>query len=306
MNTSGANNSRRSNTVVVSRRFSLFSKEVENLDLRNIDDGSSTGIGTNTMGRPNRRRCSLFFEEQDKAAITDRVKICNSDLHMINDAFADDNVDIVGDALSPIKDPWRVADKKERNLSLALNFDMKSLFSSDEESRRASIAFAKFVTEELDTTNMTHSTKHERTLSLAMNFDMKSLFSSDEESRRASMAFAKLISEEIDTVKAAQTRQPCVDSGMENQLSHATSHATSSINSTSIFQNPFQNNLANYYLMIRGNLCDAMQRSQETRAAIGNLKAKVLSQVPQVNEPLKRTVIKRSQPSKYLSAGKQR
>jgi len=306
MNTSGANNNRRSNTVVVSRRFSLFSKEVENLELRNIDDGSSTGIGTNTMGRPNRRRCSLFFEEQDNAAITDRVKICNSDLHMINDAFADDNVDIVSDALSPIKDPWRVADKKERNLSLALNFDMKSLFSSDEESRRASIAFAKFVADELDTTNMTHSTKHERTLSLAMNFDMKSLFSSDEESRRASIAFAKLISEELDTVKAAQTRQPCVDSGLQNQLSHATSHATSSTSSTSIFQNPFQNNLANYYLMIRGNLCDAMQRSQATRKAIGDLKANVLSQVPQVNEPLKRTVIKRSQPSKYPSARKQR
>jgi len=297
-------NDRPSNRVVVSRRYSLFSKEIDSV----LGDGGIAASGTPTLGRLNRRRCSLFFDDQDSAAITDSVKICNTDPNVINDATADVNLDAYDDSLASIKDHWRVTDKQERNLSLAMNFDIKSLFSCDEETRRASMAFAKFVSEELDTANVTHpTTKHERTLSLAMNFDMKSLFSSDEESRRASIAFAKLITDELDSAKAAHNRQPYVDSQKEDPPLPI----SSDIDSPSFFQN----NLANYYLMIRENLCNAMHRSEatraaigkmKTRAAIGNMNANILTQAPQLRDSPKKSVIKRSQPSKHLSGRKER
>jgi len=255
----------------------------------------------NAPERPNRRRCSLSFKEQEISNIGDRVEICNDDLDMIKDTFIDEIEDVVSiaekidrfdDKLSPINDPWRVSTKKERNLSLAANFDIKSLVSLDEESHRTSTACAKFAKDELDTTNVTHPSKYKRNLSLATNFDTKSLFSSDEEIRRASIAFSKLISEELDTTNIAQTRQPDMDSQRVEQLSQATP--------TKDCSPSFPSNSASYYLMIQDNLCKAMLKSEKTRVVIGKMKANAFTQVPQVKESLKRKVIKKSQPSKYL------
>lgn len=193
------------------------------------------------------------------------------DIDVLEDEFGDKDVDLFDDNLSPIKDDWKSFTKRERNLSLAMSFDMKSLFSSDEK---------------------TGGTKRERNQSLAMNIDIKSIFSSDEESRRASITFAKLLTEELDNANVTQILKP-------HEKTEGEQHLFPAISST----NPlpfFTGNLATYYTMIRHNLCETMVKSEETRVVVEKMNEAVYRKVPQLKDYLKRKVFKNSQPRKHV------
>lgn len=267
---------RRSSTVVFCRRYSLLYKE-KGIAAGNSDDMNRTVTTTmGTSGRTTSRRCSLFFEEKDIDNTNDRLGIDNDgednlDIDVFEDVFNDINADIFDDNLSPIKDHWKSFAKRERNLSLAMSFDMKSFFSPDEETRRA---------------------KRERNLSLTMNVDIKPLFSSDEENRRASITFTKLLTEELDNANVAQVLQPHENPQEKEQLSPA-------VSSTDPLPF-FTGNLATYYMMIQDNLCEAMVKSEKTRLVVEKMNEAVFRKAPQLKEYLKRTVFKRSQPRKYV------
>jgi len=127
--------------------------------------------------------------------------------------------------------------------------------------------------------------KKERSLSLAMN-----------NSSRSSVTCARFISENPNTTTAVQTKHPCAEFWKEIQLSGVTS-TLDSLPSAS-------DNLANYFLMIRGNFCEAMVTSEKTRLIVEKMNKSLFTQMPQLRKYLERKAFKRSQPSKHILSRK--
>ena len=65
------------------------------------------------------------------------------DIDVFKDDFGDKNVDLFDNNLSTIKDDWKLLTNRERNLLLAMSFDIKSLFLSNEEPCRVKKDYLK-------------------------------------------------------------------------------------------------------------------------------------------------------------------
>jgi len=137
-----ASTPRRSSDPVLRRRYSLRCT---------VNDDDRTR--NNTTERKIQRRCSLFVDGQCIAKNDETVEISNEDLDVFENVFGDENIDNLEDnlPLDSVRKDCRQFIEAERHLSLTMNFDIESFSSSDgEKSHRASISFAKFISEKLD------------------------------------------------------------------------------------------------------------------------------------------------------------
>jgi len=274
-------------------------KDMYALKLDNTDNGDLIKNGLNRPAvkrRSIRRRCSLFYVEQELRDADDFDNIWNQD------AFDGTITDLSNDRLNPFGNSGEVFEVKDRTLSLTMNFDINR-YSYNVGGRRASIAIAKLSSEELDTmsnivqpitfypTTENLSESHmgrqlsptpptffseafalkDRTLSLTMNFDINR-YSYNVGDRRASIAIAKLTSEELEGKQLSPTPPPF-----------------------------FSDNIAGYYSMLQNNLLEATEKSRVTRVALTKMNENMIKKrTVQQTKYAKKKVIKRPQPSKYL------
>jgi len=214
--------------------------------------------------------------------------------------------------------------KKERNLSHSMNYETNSL-QTNEKRRRGIMGFANFVSEDTNDFNGTnvmqtipshvesrrteqfsHFADHtglsptitgnlgrhtfgkmNRNLSLDLKFDIESLFTSKEEKRRASIAFARLVSDELDTDDDTINTEGSVQSHIGSRRSEQSSNKLKKKAST---------------LQVSSkNLCEAMQKSIETRTAVESLNKIVFDNVPGLKEYIERNVTKRLKRQKHHS-----
>lgn len=286
------------------------------LNLDNEDNGDI--IRRRTI----RRRCSLFYAEQELHNFDDYDNACNQDAFAFGGTITDpsddslDPFDNLGEAGTYIRLPMNKHTPKLENIDTVKRRPIRrrcSLFYAEEELLDVEDfnniwnqdAFAGTMNDLSDDNLYPFGNSDEdfavkdRTLSLTMNFDINRY--SYVGDRRASIAIAKLTSEELDT-RTPNIAQPITFHPTTENLSE--SHTREQLSTAPLSIDPlscFSGNLAGYYSTLRNNLLEATEKSKVTRVALMKMSGKLITKRTILQTKyVKREVIMTSERSKHL------